>query len=113
MYFYISIRGNSDHSQYESVSLIKSLLNKRSELMEDGDRNYKNTPHFPWVRVVIANCDSSGNYPGGFAQNVSEANLIEMICLDDDVVENEKSYIDLAYEGSNGAELGSRQFHGR
>ncbi len=94
MYFYVNIRGDSKYSVNESVLRLRSVLNERPELEATGERSFKNASGFPWTSVRIINCDSNGYYPGRFTQSEKIANLVEFICSDGSV-KNEERYVDL------------------
>lgn len=84
MYVYFTLRSGIKYSGFLTVNDLCIVLDGFPELSGIDNRHYQNADGFPWATVSIINCDANGNYPAGLDQNSGQANLVELICGEND-----------------------------
>ena len=78
---YLTIRSDDAYSGYTETQLLVEYLTSRHELIPCDFMSYESKPGLPWLRVVLADCGSTGNYAidGRYSTRI---NVVELICSD-------------------------------
>lgn len=81
MSWYITIRGSADYSVYVKSASLREFLSGYPGLQLSPPSGFVSETDKPWVSIVMAECDSSGNYA---VENVCPRliNVVELICSD-------------------------------
>jgi hypothetical protein len=77
--WYLTIRGAPDYSRFAAAAPLLEFLAAMPELSQTGPVAFQASDGQPWVAVMMAVCDSTGNYAsdGAFLPRV---NVVQLVC---------------------------------
>ena len=79
MSWYLTIRGASDYSRFAATAALVEFLASMPELRQTGPIAFGPANGQPWVSVILAACDSAGNY-GSVEVQPPQVNVVELVC---------------------------------
>jgi hypothetical protein len=62
VYRYLTIRSDASYSQFALTEELVGLLATLPGLRQSGPMSFEAAPGSPWVSVILAECDTLGNY---------------------------------------------------
>jgi hypothetical protein len=83
MTWYLTIRSDARYSRTAATRPLVEHLRTLPELVEVSQMDFRNAPGSPWVSLILALADESGNYAtdGDFRPTV---NVVELVCGEGD-----------------------------
>jgi hypothetical protein len=88
---YLTIRSDPQYSREAATGPLTEFLGTLPELAATNRMEFRNAPGSPWVCVVLARADGSGNYATE-DRWLPAVNVVELVCGDGD----EEWYVSLA-----------------
>lgn len=79
MSWYLTIRGAPDYSRFAATAPLVKFLAAMPELSQTGPVAFQASHGKPWVDVILAACDSTGNYASDGAL-LPRVNVVELVC---------------------------------
>lgn len=79
MSWYLIIRGDPDYSRFTATAPLVEFIAAMPEVRQTGPVTFEAAAGQPWVAIVLAVCDPTGNYAsdGVFLPRV---NMVELVC---------------------------------
>ena len=83
MTWYLTIRSDARYSHTAATEPLVEHLRTFPELVEVSQMDFRNATGFPWVCVILALADKSGNYAND-GTVLPTVNVVELVCGDGD-----------------------------
>ena len=83
MSWYLTIRPDPSYTRSTPAGPLVEHLRAMPELVQAGPLEFRNAPDSPWVSLILAWADGSGNYAAG-AATPAMINVVELVCGEGD-----------------------------
>lgn len=84
MSWYLTIRSDSEYSQFTASTPLVEFLKAVPELRQTDPVSFESAIGSPWIIVTLAKCNSNGSY-NSTGEFLSQVNVVELICSQHEV----------------------------
>jgi hypothetical protein len=77
--WYLTIRSDAGYLRFAATAPLIEFLAAMPELRQSGPVAFEAAMGQPWVAVILATCDSDGNY-GSSDATPPQVNVVELVC---------------------------------
>ncbi|WP_369036271.1 hypothetical protein [Streptomyces adonidis] len=84
VYTYLTVRSDRRYGESVAARVLVEFLDSVSELRRTDLAFYEAVDGVGWLQVVMADCDSDGNYAVHKGTAPQRVNVVELICSDAD-----------------------------
>ncbi|WP_405535870.1 hypothetical protein OG787_19420 [Streptomyces sp. NBC_00075] len=84
MYTYVTVRSDCRYGESVPARVLVEYLDSAPELRRIDLAFYEAVDGVGWLHVVMADCDSDGNYAAHKGRMPQRVNVVELVCSDAD-----------------------------